>query len=919
MPWYQTKDIHVQWTEWQNDVHYLSITPHQASSKVVVQRRTLRKASLIRRGIAAEFEQDFIKTAMGRTSFMASLGQMARAVQETANVEDLRALVACHTYNYILHRKNGILKDEDLEGYWDRRVNRFMCVQKDKRGLATLDVEIADEQDAYQAEANVWILDRRLMDYTRIVNPLYSEFQYGGERAVSRFLGAPEGAPAAGGTMESVKSLQPQNFVNQTPVFLAKSYHVEGTGRADFLSREVEVGVFNLLADRCKDHSRYITRERAIQVYNNDRDAWDEISLEEAIQNNIIFDSNGAVKRIIGTNFRLSDPDNDWLSYQDYSPGGGRVEIDYIGDISKNFLPVSYLEKAGLTVFNALNYGDDQMKRKMMEDSERHISVLRNAASAPEDVAAANQFFANLTDQLKTLLGNDNMFFKRGAFNFVKNFVRLDMNPLIPIQAQIGEQAEMRISSEIQGFLGRTLGAALVEETPDKYRNAFDQVVSREADDWKARAQEIRKIILDARKEDKTFVNKNLKDVATVDVWFNGLVEQLQTKLDTIRDRAAAVDVNAEMRYIPIGAPVPQGFRHAHPERANATKTLLRMPAFADFVASHMSGGGQRMPPGARQPFSRALNRQQEQERRQNAPGSVSAANAATWDSVVGVAERQRYNIAHFADEIAKGALPRLIKYLSILYAGSTFTRERLLSFCRSNIAVACNVLCVRHACAYRTKIGIKCKEAGGSGYTFFGNSDMQLEFEAARKVGMMHYTCYLSAVVIFPKNVYVVEDMFCEKYLGGMGVSFWPSADEYKSGRMPRNAYSIIAIAVPINQNRLEKRIDIRGRWYTEQKMGLVSKQKFDTPCFFGYERSSYLLGLHDANKADKVGSRGRRRINFMCSQAVEFYWNTKSDRYDSFTPEASHFGSYVYPTCGLVRNGHFGYLERPAYLSSN
>jgi len=56
----------------------LGITPHQTASRVVTQKRTLRKASIIRRGIAAEFEHDFVSTALGRSSFMASLAQMAR-------------------------------------------------------------------------------------------------------------------------------------------------------------------------------------------------------------------------------------------------------------------------------------------------------------------------------------------------------------------------------------------------------------------------------------------------------------------------------------------------------------------------------------------------------------------------------------------------------------------------------------------------------------------------------------------------------------------------------------------------------------------------------------------------------------------------------------------------------------------------
>jgi hypothetical protein len=101
LPWYKTDEIHLQWSEWENNPHYMGITPHQTTSKVVTQRRTVRRASIVRRGIAAEFENDFVATPLGRTSFMASLAQMARSVQETANVEVLRALLNCHRFQQV--------------------------------------------------------------------------------------------------------------------------------------------------------------------------------------------------------------------------------------------------------------------------------------------------------------------------------------------------------------------------------------------------------------------------------------------------------------------------------------------------------------------------------------------------------------------------------------------------------------------------------------------------------------------------------------------------------------------------------------------------------------------------------------------------------------------------------------------------
>jgi hypothetical protein len=130
----------------------------------------------------------------------------------------------------------------------------------------------------------------------------------------------------------------------------------------------------------------------------------------------------------------------------------------------------------------------------------------------------------------------------------------------------------------------------------------------------------------------------------------------------------------------------------------------------------------------------------------------------------------------------------------------------------------------------------------------------------------MAHYTAYLSAVVLYPKNVYVVEDLFCEKYLGGMGVEFW-NATKYKN-TTNRKSKSIICAPLPPNCKKIEQKIDIRGRWFTEQQLGLVTQERFDAPLYPGAGRVRHIFGLEDAARKDR-GSNGRRvAMNFVCWQ---------------------------------------------------
>jgi hypothetical protein len=273
--------------------------------------------------------------------------------------------------------------------------------------------------------------------------------------------------------------------------------------------------------------------------------------------------------------------------------------------------------------------------------------------------------------------------------------------------------------------------------------------------------------------------------------------------------------------------------------------------------------------------------------------------------------------------DIAQGGAPLIIKMLAILWCGSMMTKERMIQFCTHNVPVP-NFLLLRPSGTYRTRYGIKCAANGKSGYTFFGHSNMQLEHEAARKVGMMHYTAYLTAVVTNPKNVYVVEDLFCEKYLGGMGVKFWEHATEYKNSAGRRTRKSIICTMLPYNMAdfQLDQKIDIRGRWHTAHEIDLISQERFAQVCYPGGARTALIMGWWEAGRRGKgPGSQVVTRgvdMNYVCWQGVQWAVNPKDGTWGNVIVEQGNFASKVYPTCGQVRNGHYKFLETPAYLAT-
>lgn len=861
----------------------MGITPHQTTSKVVTQRRTVRKASIVRRGIAAEFEHDFVSTPLGRTSFMASVAQMARSVQETANVEVLRALLHCHRYQQIYVRKHGVVAEGDLDTWHQRKAERFMISQKEEFGLEKLSTMIDQEQEQYGGVSNCWILGREVHDYCSLVPEGKIFYNLGGQEAVDRVNGRRQNQNAADGTMGNVKSLQPERMIGTTPVFLAKSYNVDSIGKAELLSRTVEVGIYNLMVDRTRDYSRYRSEGRNLRVYDNDIDSWSEIEFVAAIENCGVWDERGILINVFAAHTgrnnshqAYADEEYDFLSF--INPlTNKRQNIEHIGDMSVHYLTAGNLENAGQTLLNALSYHDPTEQKRLLAvvdaiKNNVRTTVLEDGVSllAWADVLPADKIaLEDLATRIVNLVGGENPIFSSRigtpGFTLYYNFVVAGLraavrtgdgtNP-VELMSEIGG-ADKRVAAE-QKFLSDIIGAAV----PEPHKPQLAQIVAQTDKPWATRGQSIKQLILKIQKEDPQAV-PSLPNATHVDKWYNSrhaeFADRLATKFGAASQSVeSAAAAGGEVRYFPVDAKLPAGFQYVNAASPSSSK-LFQMPGFTAHIAA--SGPGQAragVAPGARGADSAARRVRADKAIIENAP------------ELDALATKRFANLATHIQNVGNGSAPLLIKWLAALYAMSRFTKERLMSFARNHIFVPIGLLLMRPHCTYRTRFGIKCAAGGKSGYTFFGHSDMQIEHEAARKVGMMHYTAYLSAVVLYPKNVYVVEDLFCEKYLGGMGVEFW-NATKYKN-TLNRKAKSIICAPLPPNCKKIEQKIDIRGRWYTEQNLGLVTQERFDKPLYPGAGRMNQIFGFYDAQRKTRQTNRGAAAQNFVCWQGMEW-----------------------------------------------
>ena len=83
------------------------------------------------------------------------------------------------------------------------------------------------------------------------------------------------------------------------------------------------------------------------------------------------------------------------------------------------------------------------------------------------------------------------------------------------------------------------------------------------------------------------------------------------------------------------------------------------------------------------------------------------------------------------------------------------------------------DILLLRPNQTFRMASCILAKGGSDLGSTYHGHHDFMLSDDVVRKVHVGHYTFYSKSVVKRPKNYIIVENVFSQGYVGGMGSKF--------------------------------------------------------------------------------------------------------------------------------------------------
>ena len=430
MPWYVTDDLFIQWQQWETNAHAMEVTPHQSLSKRIPQSRNIRRSSLVRRGIMFEFEHDFVRTALGQLSFIKGLGQIARSLQETANVEIVRALVQAHRFQQQFQREHGVFRKGNLKEVLELDRDRFGLVQKDQTGLESWTAQVKAEMWAWRGQANAILMSEEISIYCTFVGPVRTHYDKAGPRGPARINNDPSARfQAASGTQGSLSSVQPEAMVRQTPVFFARSHAVDGKGRQELLTRIRAVGEYVQMNDECPPDVPYQSSSREVSIFDEDADDFGKLTIDMGIDNLHIWDTNGNVWRnLISLNnvygvdedkmnpLQKRDLGRNFLARPDPDNAGKFLPIQYIGDIAEEFLSDESLMSCAESLAAAIFRGDIQARN----EAERAMSDVLGAAEAPDAVAVAIDRVAKRLDQLA---GKGRLFSAENGAGLVSNFM----------------------------------------------------------------------------------------------------------------------------------------------------------------------------------------------------------------------------------------------------------------------------------------------------------------------------------------------------------------------------------------------------------------------------------------------------------------------------------------------------------------
>lgn len=501
---YPTDEISITWTEFEAKAHLMDITPYTTRSHQIKQSRTIRRAQLFRWGIEAEFEGDFLKTALGRVSYLAALRQIVTAAKETLHQQALRSLTLCHRQQNQFLRECTQIKGSELQHMLKMDKERFAIVQKTKNGLEKLDMLISKEMQMYGGDANAYLIPEEIAIHCTIVRPEKTDYYIGGQMAVDRVNGIQSAMPGfAGGTQGNLNAGTIFR-IRQFPAYLIKNRAIQGVSEADTqnLARIRQIGNYYVMKVEADDYTDYKTEWLSIKIFDHTINNLVKITAKDVIENLPIFDGTGKI--IYDGNA------HDFLSTDVKVGNDEKRSVKIVADINPAYITVDSLMKGGRTILNALGLktlGD------VVKESTT-VGIFEITANGQRLIQQVKQIIGDIPDEvLAAIIG-------------ATIDTRDPKNAIIKPGVVSGTSNLSQVDSKIDaGFL-----QMLQMQVPVSKREEISSIVTHTTKSTLQKAQEIKEKMIGYVESGIQGTSK-LQSKEHVEAWFSERVRQYESKI----------------------------------------------------------------------------------------------------------------------------------------------------------------------------------------------------------------------------------------------------------------------------------------------------------------------------------------------------------------------------------------------------
>lgn len=682
---------------------------------------------------------------------------------------------------------------------------------------------------------------------------------------------------------------------------------MDGVQPVDLLSKPIQIGEYNVMTDEhCIYDEKYSSTERAIMIYDEDRDRFAKVDLNMALDNCHLFDENGNLRNVQQPETMSNEMQaSDRLMDVFINKRTGQ-NVRYFGEIDPYYQPDDLLEKIGVVA--AARAGKDVTGVVNAQKLLSMFGAEGNAFSGPvtpgfkqDDVVAA---------------------MKSGSKVAIPKKKDTAPAPSAPPAGDASLKAD--IKPIVSGF--KDMIAATVRDHPD-----VQAQVRRFFPDHRApSAQE-----LDALKQfaARNAIGARFESPEAYGEFFDPRRAQFEGVLRNAgapsAPKPSAVAAKSEgLLWIPVGEELPDGYEWLRDENGReifsgffgvnsvadlpfvrAQRALKAMNATVDVDADIGAEYGQpQQPRFTRQGFHIGMLEEFDE----------SEATARKF-----VKENDEDFLPLLNDYVATIASLPLAdeqKAAVLFFLGAPVNKVQFKRFITYNLPFPGNFLLCRAHATYRGRIALKCL-AGQIGNTYMAHMNAEIGQDASRMIGLLHVVSYMSAIVTTPQHVYAEQAPYVDQYWGGLGMRFWDPAS-YRNRSARGNEQSILCFFVPYAEKTFPNPLDIAGRHYTEFEYGLYNVNNRHEALHYStaYRYNDY-YSIYTRNSAldelmvptvipDDV------QVNRTCWMGAQYFMNRATNKFDIEIKNTGHWGPHVYAGVGAVRQGTSQFIEGTASI---